>query len=113
MAKRNHPSAARGSESNLLIAVMGLVIAAALAAIMSAWIAGFVLDQLQSTEAMAMIITDGGIKSDSKDLERNMSAATLALQSCRDLGWALGVGCLGVGLAVVVRLRKKSPPRAS
>jgi hypothetical protein len=113
MAKRNHPSAARGSESNLLIAVMGLVTAAALAAIMSAWIAGFVLDQLQSTEAMAMIITDGGIKSDSKDLERNLSSATLALQSCRDLGWALGVGCLGVGLAVVVRLRKKTPPRAS
>ena len=113
MAKRNQQSADGGSEKNLLIAVMGLVIASALAAVMSAWIAGFVLDQLQNTEALAMIVTDGGLKSDSKDLERNMSAATVALQSCRDLGWALGVGCLGVGLAVVVRLRKKSPPRAS
>lgn len=107
MAKRNHPSAARGSESNLLIAVMGLVIAAALAAIMSAWIAGFVLDQLQSTDALVMLVTDGGLKSDSKSLEQNMSAATLALKSCRDLGWALGVGCLGVGLAVLLRMFRK------
>ena len=107
MAKRNQASADGGSESNLLIAVMGLVIAAALAAIMSAWIAGFVLDQLQNTEAMAMIITDAGIKSDSKSLEQNMSSATYALKSCRDLGWALGVGCLGVGLAVLLRMYRK------
>ena len=86
---------------------MGLVIAAALAAIMSAWIAGFVLDQLQSTDALVMLVTDGGLKSDSKSLEHNMSAATLALKSCRDLGWALGVGCLGVGLAVLLRMFRK------
>jgi len=111
MAKRSPLKDA--SEKNLLVSVSGLVIASALAALMSAWTAGFVLDQLQSTEAMALIITDGGIKSDSKDLERNLSTATLALQTCRDLGWALAVGCLGVGLAIVVRLRKKTPPRAS
>ena len=86
---------------------MGLVIAAALAAIMSAWIAGFVLDQLQNTDALAMIVTDGGLKSDSKSLEQNMSSATLALKSCRDLGWALGVGCFGVGLAVLLRMYRK------
>jgi len=86
---------------------MGLVIAAALAAIMSAWIAGYVLDQLQNTEALAMIVTDGGLKSDSKSLEQNMSSATLALKSCRDLGWALGVGCFGVGLAVLLRMYRK------
>ena len=107
MAKRNQPSAAGASENNLLIAVMGLVIAAALAAIMSAWIAGYVLDQLQNTEALAMIVTDGGLKSDSKSLEQNMSSATLALKSCRDLGWALGVGCFGVGLAVLLRMYRK------
>ena len=112
MPKRDLPPS-DGSESNLLFAVIGLVVAAGLAAAMSAWIAGFVLDQLQNTDALVMLVTDGGLKSDSKDLERNMSTATLALQSCRDLGLALGVGCLGVGLAVVVRLRKKTPPRAS
>lgn len=107
MAKRNQASADGVSENNLLIAVMGLVIAAALAAIMSAWIAGYVLDQLQNTEALAMIVTDGGLKSDSKSLEQNMSSATLALKSCRDLGWALGVGCFGVGLAVLLRMYRK------
>jgi hypothetical protein len=107
MAKRNQSSADGASESNLLIAVMGLVIAAALAAIMSAWIAGYVLDQLQNTDALAMIVTDGGLKSDSKSLEQNMSSATYALKSCRDLGWALGVGCFGVGLAVLLRMYRK------
>jgi hypothetical protein len=97
----------------LLLAVFLLTAFAGLSALASAYIAGFVLDQLQSTEAMALIITDGGIKSDSKELERNLSTATIALQTCRDLGWALAVGCIGVGVAMGIRLRGKRPPRAS
>jgi hypothetical protein len=54
-----------------------------------------------------MIVTDAGLKSDSADLERNMSTATLALKSVRDLGWALAVGCLGVGMAVFLRSRRQ------
>ena len=80
---------------------------AGLTALSSAYIAGYVLDQLQSTDALVMIVTDAGLKSDSKDLEQNMSAATLALKSVRDLGWALAVGCLGVGMAVFVRSRRQ------
>jgi hypothetical protein len=55
-----------------------------------------------------MIVTDAGLKSDSADLERNMSTATLALRSVRDLGWALAVGCLGVGVAVFLRSRRQN-----
>jgi len=103
MAKpSDQPSA---SEGNLVIAVCLLVTFAGVAAFTSAWTAGFVLDQLQNTEAMAMIVTDGGkIKSDSLSLEQNLSSATLALQSVRDLGLALSFGCLAVAVAVGIRV---------
>ncbi len=102
MAKpSDQPSA---SEGNLVIAVCLLVTFAGVAAFTSAWTAGFVLDQLQNTEAMAMIVTDGGIKSDSLSLEQNLSSATLALQAVRDLGLALAFGCLAVAVAVGVRV---------
>ena len=56
---------------------------------------------------MVMLITDAGTKSDDKNLERNLSAATMGLQACRDLGLALAVGCLGVGVAVLTRIFRK------
>ena len=91
-----------------MLAVCLLTAFAGLTAFASAFVAGYVLDQLQSTEALALIVTDGGLKSDSKDLEQNISAATLALKSVRDLGWALAVGCIGVGVAVFIRFRRQS-----
>lgn len=104
------PSAS-ASEFNLLLAVCLLTGFAGLTAVTSAWTAGFVLDQLQNTEAMAMIVTDGGIKSDSQTLERNLSSATLALRSVQDLGLALSFGCLAVAVAVGLRLsRGKDTP---
>ena len=93
---------------NLLLAVCLLTAFAGLTAFASAFVAGYVLDQLQSTEALSLIVTDGVLKSDSKDLEQNISAATLALKSVRDLGWALAVGCLGVGVAVFIRFRRQN-----
>jgi hypothetical protein len=95
--------------ANLLLAVTLLTAFAGVSALSSAYIAGYVLDQLQSTDALVMIVTDGGkMRSDSADLERNMSTATLALKAVRDLGWALAVGCLGVGVAVFLRSRRQN-----
>ena len=105
-----NPKVKQSGDGNLLLAVTLLTAFAGVAALASAYIAGYVLDQLQSTDALVMIVTDGGLKSDSKDLERNMSVATLALRSVRDLGWALSIGCLGVGVAVFIRSRR---PKAS
>lgn len=104
------PSAA-GSDSNLLLAVCLLTGFAGLTAVTCAWTAGFVLDNLQNTEALALIVTDGGLRSDSQTLERNMSSATLALRSVQDLGLALSFGCLAVAVAVGFRLwRGKDTP---
>jgi len=106
MAKQK-PQAKESGSGNLLMAVVLLTGFAGLSALSSAYIAGYVLDQLQSTDALVMIVTDAGLKSDSADLERNMSTATMALKSVRDLGWALAVGCLGVGVAVFLRSRRQ------
>lgn len=109
MAKQK-PSVS-GSDTNLLIAVAGLVAFSAIAAIATAYICGFVLDSFQDTNAMVMLITDAGTKSDDKNLEKNLSSATLALKACRDLGLALAVGCAGCGVAVGLRFWKQKDGR--
>jgi hypothetical protein len=106
---KQKPSQHPSGSGNLLLAVVLLTGFAGVSAFASAYIAGYVLDQLQSTDALVMIVTDGGkMRSDSADLERNMSTATMALKSVRDLGWALAVGCLGVGVAVFLRSRRQN-----
>jgi hypothetical protein len=104
------PSDRSASEGNLLLAVCLLVAFAGLASVTTAYTAGFVLDQLQNTDAMVMLVTDGGIKSDSKELQSNLSSATLALQSVRDLGLALSFGCLAVAVAAGFRAWRGRQP---
>ena len=58
MAKASRPASAAGD--NLLLAVCLLTAFAGLSALASAYVAGYVLDQLQNTEALALIVTDGG-----------------------------------------------------
>jgi len=94
--------------NNLLYAVGLLVLAAFVSAACSAFICDFVLRSFQDSQSMVLLITDAGTKSDDKNLERNLTSATLALKSCRDLGWALSIGCLGVGVAVFLRLRRQN-----
>jgi hypothetical protein len=102
------PQAKESGSANLLLAVTLLTVFAGVSALSSAYISGYVLDTLQSRDALVMIVTDAGIKSDSATVEQGLSAATLALRSVRDLGWALSVGCLGVGVAVFIRSRRQN-----
>ena len=103
------PSVAKQSgDTNLLWALVLIVVACSMTALASYWICDFVLGSFQDTNAMVMLITDAGTKSDDKNLERNLSTATLGLQACRDLGLALAIGCLGVGVAVFLRIRRQN-----
>ena len=97
-----------GSEANLLWATVALVACAGLAAVAVAYITDYILSSFQDSQTMALIITDAGTKSDDAKLEGQLTTATLGLKACRDLGWALAVGCLGVGVAVFLRLRKEN-----
>jgi hypothetical protein len=65
-----------------------------------------ILSSFANSETMALLITDAGTKSDDANLERQLTSATMGLRACRDLGWALAVGCLGVGVAVFLRFRR-------
>ena len=109
MAKPPERSA---SDGNLLLVVCLLVTFAGLASVTTAYTAGYVVDQLQSTDALVLLVTDGGLRSDSQVLERNLSSATLALRSVQDLGLALSFGCLAVAVAVGFRFWKgKDTPK--
>lgn len=108
------PSAAKPSgEANLLWAVAIITLACILTASAVAYISDFILSSFQDTNAMVMLITDAGTKSDDAKLEKNLSSATMALKTCRDLGLALAVGCFGVGVAVGIRLLRPKPATAS
>lgn len=99
-------------DTNLLWAVTILTVAAGLSAMGSAWICDTVLSAFGNSQTMALIIVDGGkeLKSDDANLERQLTTATLALQTVRDFGWALAIGCLGVLGAVLVRVFKQKAP---
>jgi hypothetical protein len=90
----------------MMWATVALLICSAVGAFSVAYIADYILSSFQSTNAMVMLITDAGTKSDDANLERQLSVATLGLKACRDLGWALAVGCVGVGVAVFLRFRR-------
>lgn len=93
-------------DGNLLFAVVALVVVSAITAAACAWISGFVLASFQDSNTMALLITDAGLKSDDVKLEGQLSSATVALKMVRDIGWALGVGTLFVGVAVFIRFRR-------
>lgn len=98
------------AESNLLWAVVLLTIGAGATSMASAYTASYVLDTMHSTDALVLLVVDGDkLRSDSASLERNMSSATLALQSVRDLGMALSLSCLAVAIAVCFRAWKNKP----
>jgi hypothetical protein len=57
---------------------------------------------------MALLITDAGVKSDDKNLERQLSAATTALTFLRDIGLAVVIGSVGVVVAMCIRVFRKN-----
>lgn len=98
------PSPQQHEVNNLLFAVVGLVVVSAITAVACATICEFVINAFSDSHTMALFITDAGIKSDDKNLERQLSSATIALKAVRDIGYALGVGSFMVGIAVALRV---------
>lgn len=84
-------------DRNLLVVVCVVVASAAVVALATSWVCSYVLDGFASSETMVLLITDAGLKSDDKKLESQLTTATIALRTCRDLAMALAVGCAMVG----------------
>lgn len=95
-------------DDNLLLAVASMVAVSTITAVACAFICEFVLSSFQDSQTMVLLITDAGLKSDDAKLEHQLSSATVALQTVRDIGLALGVGSFAVGVAVLVRYRRSA-----
>jgi len=89
---------------NLRLAVVGCVVVSMICALTVYLTADFILASFRQTDALVLLITDAGLRSDDKTLERNLSSATLALATCRDVCLALFLGCCLVGGALAVKL---------
>ena len=92
----------------MMWATVALLICSAVGAVSVAFITDHILSSFQDSNTIALLITDAGTKSDDANLERQLTKATLGLKACRDLGWALAVGCVGVGVAVFLRFRRQN-----
>lgn len=93
---------------NLTWALIAILACSLVASASTVWICEYVLDSFQNSHAMVMLITDAGVLSDDKNLEGNLSVATQGLHMAKDLGLALTIGVLGVGLAVFIRIKRQS-----
>jgi len=94
----------KSGDNNLLISAGIILCIASLCAVYTATVVDGVLSAFASTEAMVMLITDSGIKSDDLKTERQLSEATIALQTSRDIAVALVVASLMMGSALAWRL---------
>lgn len=97
-----------GTDTNLIWAVLGLVGVAALSAGFTAWACGYVVSSFQDSNTMALLITDAGLKSDDKNLERNLTTATTTLLFLRDIGVAVLLGVGGVLITLGIRQSRKA-----
>ena len=95
------------SDGNLLIAVGIILVISCVCALYTAWIVQGVLNAFASSQTMALLITDAGVKSDDANLERQLSSATAALKMSADIAYALVVASLMMGLALGWRVLAK------
>ncbi len=95
------------SDGNLLIAVGIILVVSCVCAIYTAWVVNGVLEAFASSQTMALLITDAGVKSDDANLERQLSSATAALKMSADIAYALVVASMMMGIALVWRVFSK------
>lgn len=90
-----------GGEYNLMLAIGVTAIVSILCSIATAYLIQSTLDAFSSSHAMVGLITDQGLVFDDKNTEKQLSSATLALKSTRDIALAVGCGSVMVvgGLA--------------
>ena len=91
-------------QNNFLFVILSLLIISIVASSVTAYICNYVINSFNNTNAMAMIITDSGIKSDDITLEQNLSIATKTLIFMHELSMATVIGCIGISLSLVARI---------
>lgn len=72
----------------------------------TAWLLQYTIQSFQDSNTMALLITDAGVKSDDKNLEHQLSQATLAMKATRDIALAMAFGSTAVLGAIIYRVAK-------
>lgn len=93
-------------EDNLLIAIGVTSIVSILCAAATAYLIQVTLDTFSSSTAMVGLITDSGVVFDDKNTERQLSSATLALKTTRDIALAMAAGSIFVAVGLLLRAVK-------
>jgi hypothetical protein len=99
---------AESAEFNLIMAIGVTAVVSILCSAATAYLIQSCLETFNDSHAMAGLITDSKVIFDDKNTEVQLSSATLALKSTRDIAMAVGFGSLMVvsGLAYrAVKLR--------
>lgn len=52
---------------------------------------------------MVLLITDAGVKSDDANLEKQLTTATQTLTFLHQIGLAVVIGSVGVGVTLIIR----------
>jgi len=93
---------------NFLIAIIGILAITLVSSLFCSLTIDYILQSLNNSNCMVMLITDAGIKSDDINLENNLSSATQTLITLKDISLALFVGSLGVSTALLCKAFKTS-----
>jgi len=83
--------------------VVTLLGVAILASGYTAWACDYVISSFQDSNTMVLLITDAGLKSDDKNLERQLSVATQTLKFLHQIGLAVVIGSVGVATTLAIR----------
>lgn len=104
MAKpKSKPSVQDADQNNLFWAVATLLGVAILASGYTAWACDYVVSSFQDSNTMVLLITDAGLKSDDAKLESQLTTATQTLKFLHQIGLAVVIGSVGVGITLVIR----------
>lgn len=92
--------------SNLLWATSLILFMSASCAVYTSFVVQSVLTSLRTRDTMVVLLTDNGIVSDNKTMERSLNAAQQALEASGDLALALAIACAIVGIGLIARIWK-------
>ena len=97
----------RGKLPTLEVALIGTLLMASLICVRLWYIMGEIRDALTDPNAMAFIITDSGIKSDSKKAEGMLESARLGFADTERVVAVFSVALILIALALVARLWRR------
>jgi len=97
------------NESNLLWAVAFILAISCGCALYSAYVIQTTLDTLSSSEAMVLLIVDGGksFASDDVNLEGKLNSATAALRATSDISYAIVAACIIMSAGLTMRVVRR------